>query len=365
MNTSSQYAGLFGQIATSGVVKNFYITDSLFKSTSSDLGSVAGVAYGTVDTVYSNASVIAGGYRTGGIVGHVPWHNTTAYIKNCWFDGDMELVGSASQAGGILGYVANEWTAGVSITNCLYTGSIDFAATSANWGLRIGGIVGGARDYYTPTITIENCLSAGKITQSSGSTATPAVSAVYGGFDELRATTLNLTNVYGTNECFAVARIYHQYINPERDVPEEAVKVHGLTYDFLKNYPKLSEIAQDFIDFVGDDAILVAHNASFDINFINYEFKHKGFKTYSWDKVIDTLEIARSKFPGSRNNLDALCHRFNIDNSSRTKHGALLDAELLAEVYLELLGGAEPSMELSSNIQKKVEKEDIKIERNY
>ena len=160
-------------------------------------------------------------------------------------------------------------------------------------------------------------------------------------------------------------RIYHQYINPERDVPEEAVKVHGLTYDFLKNYPKLSEIAQDFIDFVGDDAILVAHNASFDINFINYEFKHKGFKTYSWDKVIDTLEIARSKFPGSRNNLDALCRRFNIDNSSRTKHGALLDAELLAEVYLELLGGAEPSMELSSNIQKKVEKEDIKIERNY
>ena len=160
-------------------------------------------------------------------------------------------------------------------------------------------------------------------------------------------------------------RIYHQYINPERDVPEEAVKVHGLTYDFLKNYPKLSEIAQDFIDFVGDDAILVAHNASFDINFINYEFKHKGFRTYSWDKVIDTLEIARSKFPGSRNNLDALCRRFNIDNSSRTKHGALLDAELLAEVYLELLGGAEPSMELSSNIQKKVEKEDIKIERNY
>ena len=160
-------------------------------------------------------------------------------------------------------------------------------------------------------------------------------------------------------------KIYHQYINPERDVPEEAVKVHGLTYEFLKDYPKLSEIAQDFIDFVGDDGILVAHNASFDINFINYEFKHKGFRTYSWDKVVDTLEIARSKFPGSRNNLDALCRRFNIDNSSRTKHGALLDAELLAEVYLELLGGAEPSMELSNNMQKKVEKEDVKIERNY
>jgi len=142
-------------------------------------------------------------------------------------------------------------------------------------------------------------------------------------------------------------RTYHQYINPGRDVPEEVVKVHGLTTEFLQNYPKVTEIAQDFINFVGDDGILVAHNASFDINFINYEFKHHGFQTYSWDRVVDTLEIARNKFPGARNNLDALCRRFNIDNSARTKHGALLDAELLAEVYLELLGGAEPSMSLS------------------
>ena len=143
-------------------------------------------------------------------------------------------------------------------------------------------------------------------------------------------------------------RTYHQYINPERDVPEEVVKVHGLTYDFLKNYPKLYEIAQDFIDFVGEDGILVAHNASFDINFINYEFKHKGFPTYPQSRVIDTLEIAREKFPGARNNLDALCRRFNIDNSARTKHGALLDAELLSEVYLELLGGAEPTMKFDA-----------------
>ena len=211
LNSTSQYAGMFGQIEAKGVVKNFYLTDSFFKSTSSDVGSVAGVSYGTVDTVYSNATVIAEGYRSGGIVGHVPWHNTTAYIKNCWFDGEMELKNSACQAGGILGYVANEWTAGVSITNCLYTGSIDFEATSTNWGLRIGGIVGGARDYYTPTITIENCISAGEIVQKGGSTNTPAVSSVYGGFDELRATTLNLINVYGTNECFTPARIYHQY----------------------------------------------------------------------------------------------------------------------------------------------------------
>ncbi|MBQ8870731.1 MAG: DNA polymerase III subunit epsilon [Alphaproteobacteria bacterium] len=160
-------------------------------------------------------------------------------------------------------------------------------------------------------------------------------------------------------------RVYHQYINPERDVPEDAVKVHGLTTEFLQNYPKLSEIAQDFIDFVGDDGILVAHNATFDINFINYEFKHKGFKTYSWDRVVDTLEIARNKFPGARNNLDALCRRFNIDNSARTKHGALLDAELLAEVYLELLGGAEPSMELSHNIKEKVSGAEVVLERTY
>lgn len=160
-------------------------------------------------------------------------------------------------------------------------------------------------------------------------------------------------------------RTYHQYINPERDVPEEVVKVHGLTYDFLKNYPKLAEIAQDFIDFVGDDGILVAHNASFDINFINYEFKHKGFQTYPQSRVIDTLEIARQKFPGARNNLDALCRRFNIDNSARTKHGALLDAELLSEVYLELLGGAEPTMKLEAEAVSERKTEQGQSQRVY
>ena len=139
-------------------------------------------------------------------------------------------------------------------------------------------------------------------------------------------------------------RTYHQYINPMRDMPEEAFKVHGLSNDFLSNYPKFSDIAKDFINFVGDDGIMVAHNASFDMNFVNYELKHNGFNTLENHEVIDTLEIAKSKFPAARNNLDALCKRFNIDNSKRTKHGALLDAELLAEVYLELLGGAEPTM---------------------
>ena len=131
-------------------------------------------------------------------------------------------------------------------------------------------------------------------------------------------------------------------------MPEEAFKVHGLSTEFLQNYPRFSEIAKDFLNFVGDDGIMVAHNAQFDMNFVNYELKHNGFDTLKNHEVIDTLEIAKAKFPAARNNLDALCKRFNIDNSKRTKHGALLDAELLAEVYLELLGGAEPTMNLNT-----------------
>ena len=144
-------------------------------------------------------------------------------------------------------------------------------------------------------------------------------------------------------------RTYHQYINPEKEVPEEAFKVHGLSYDFLKDYPVFSKVADDWLEFVGDDSVLVAHNASFDINFLNYELKQLGKPTFSWDRVVDTLEIARNMFPGARNNLDTLCRRFGVDNSDRTKHGALLDAELLAKVYLELMGGEEPSMSLDSN----------------
>ena len=139
-------------------------------------------------------------------------------------------------------------------------------------------------------------------------------------------------------------RIYHEYINPERDVPEEVVKVHGLDNEFLKDKPIFSKVAQSWVDFIGDDGILVAHNAAFDLKFINFELKKCGFKTYDWDRVVDTLAIAKNEFPGARNNLDALCRRFNIDNSARTFHGALLDAQLLAEVYLQLLGGDEPSI---------------------
>lgn len=161
-------------------------------------------------------------------------------------------------------------------------------------------------------------------------------------------------------------KTYHQYINPLRDVPEEAFKVHGLSTEFLQNYPRFSEVAKDFLNFVGVDGILVAHNAQFDMGFVNYELKHNGFDTLQNHEVVDTLEIAKSKFPGARNNLDALCKRFNIDNSKRTKHGALLDAELLAEVYLELLGGAEPSMDLNSEVKnlKTEEKENI-VSKKY
>ena len=131
--------------------------------------------------------------------------------------------------------------------------------------------------------------------------------------------------------------------------PEDAFKVHGLNLEYLKDFPTFREIAKEWMDFVGDDGILVAHNASFDISFINYELQGCGYPGYEWDRVIDTLEIARQKFPHSKVNLDALCKRFGVDNTSRTLHGALLDAQLLAEVYLELLGGQEPSMQLGED----------------
>lgn len=161
--------------------------------------------------------------------------------------------------------------------------------------------------------------------------------------------------------------VFHRYINPQREVPDEAFKVHGLSYDFLKDYPTFAEQVDEWIDFVGD-AVLVAHNAKFDINFINYEQKELGKITYGFDRVVDTLEIARNLYPGARNSLDALCKRFNVDNSARTLHGALLDADLLAKVYLELLGGQEPTM-LGGEPQKEVSGsqfiDESKIERKY
>lgn len=156
-------------------------------------------------------------------------------------------------------------------------------------------------------------------------------------------------------------KVYHQYINPERDMPQSAFEVHGLSIDFLSDKPKFKKIAQDFVNFIGD-AKLVAHNATFDMKFINAELKWAGFQPIPDHRAIDTLEIARKKFPGAQNSLDALCRRFGVDNSAREKHGALLDSEILAEVYLELVGGRQPDFSLSvvSGITKNIAASDWK-----
>ncbi len=137
--------------------------------------------------------------------------------------------------------------------------------------------------------------------------------------------------------------VYHQYINPQRDMPDGAFQVHGLSQQFLSDKPLFDDVADAFLAFVGD-APLVAHNASFDMTFINAELTGSGRAALPDEQAIDTLQIARTRFPGAAASLDALCRRFNVDNSSREKHGALLDAELLAEVYLELIGGREPGL---------------------
>lgn len=146
----------------------------------------------------------------------------------------------------------------------------------------------------------------------------------------------------------ATGNTYHTYIDPERDMPDGAFQVHGLSTEFLRGKPKFAEIADEFLEFIGDDP-LVIHNASFDMGFINWELKAVGRPPLPMSRAIDTLDIARKKFPGAQNNLDALCRRFNVDNSGRTKHGALLDSELLAEVYLELMGGRQPGLVLQAD----------------
>ena len=160
-------------------------------------------------------------------------------------------------------------------------------------------------------------------------------------------------------------RTYHQYINPEREVPAEAVAVHGLTYERLKSEPTFGEIVGDFLDFIGEDSKLVAHNAEFDVKFMNAELKTFGFPALAPKRIVDTLLIARKKFPGSPANLDALCRRFNIDNSNRDLHGALLDSELLAEVYLELLGGRQRGLGIEVETKSTTKTQTITIERPY
>lgn len=142
--------------------------------------------------------------------------------------------------------------------------------------------------------------------------------------------------------------VYHQYINPERDMPAEAERVHGLSETFLKDHPVFADISDAFVEFVGD-ATLVIHNASFDMGFINAELDRLGVQAIPMYRAIDTVSLARKKFPGAQASLDALCRRFGIDLSGRELHGALLDAQLLADVYLELLGGRQHGMDLAAD----------------
>jgi len=143
-------------------------------------------------------------------------------------------------------------------------------------------------------------------------------------------------------------KIFHEYLNPQRPVSEDAYKIHGYSDSFLSGKKKFSEIAESFCDFIKDKKIII-HNASFDLSFLNYELNLINLKKIDKNNVIDTLEIARQKYPGAQNSLDALCKRLNIDNSKREKHNALLDCELLREVYINLVDQKEPKLNLQNS----------------
>jgi DNA polymerase-3 subunit epsilon len=145
---------------------------------------------------------------------------------------------------------------------------------------------------------------------------------------------------------FPTGQTFHCYFNPERDIPEPAFKIHGLSADFLKDKPLFGHMVDELVGFLGD-APLIAHNAMFDLGFLNAELERVGRVIVSRERLVDTLMLARRKYPGSSNRLDDLCARYKIDNSRRVKHGALLDAELLAEVYVELIGARQAMLGLS------------------
>ena len=149
-------------------------------------------------------------------------------------------------------------------------------------------------------------------------------------------------------------KTFQTYLNPERSMEMGAQEIHGLTDDFLKNQPIFLKIVDEFLSFIGEST-LVIHNAEFDLAFMNSELNRIGRENIEFERAIDTLSIARKKFPGAQNSLDALCRRFDVDNSRRDLHGALLDSEILAEVYLELIGGKEPDLNLVN--QKKEDSE--------
>jgi DNA polymerase-3 subunit epsilon len=154
--------------------------------------------------------------------------------------------------------------------------------------------------------------------------------------------------------CIPTGQVFHRYLDPQRDVPDSAYEVHGLSREFLTGKPLFEHVVEELLAFVGD-AKLVIHNAEFDMRFLNSELQRAGRPTIALDRAVDTLALARRRHPGLSNSLDALCARYGIDNSRRTKHGALLDAEILAEVYAELNGGRQAALVLSTG--------DIRIDR--
>jgi len=150
-----------------------------------------------------------------------------------------------------------------------------------------------------------------------------------------------------TNDLTPTKKIFHKVLNPQRHVPDEAFKIHGFSTDFLKNKETFEEVADEFLEFIKDKKIII-HNAPFDLKFLNYQLKLIRKNEIKNENVIDSLDVAREKFPGASNSLDALCRRFNIDLSRRTKHNALLDCELLREVYINLLDAKEPKLIFSN-----------------
>ncbi|MCE2993425.1 MAG: DNA polymerase III subunit epsilon [Alphaproteobacteria bacterium] len=152
---------------------------------------------------------------------------------------------------------------------------------------------------------------------------------------------------------------FHVYVNPQRDMPDEAFRIHGISSDFLKDKPPFPKVANDFVQYIQNSQLII-HNANFDVNFLNYELALCGMRDIIFGRVTDTLILSRKKFPGAPASLDALCRRFNISLESRQKHGALLDAELLSQVYIELMGGTQAAMELHS---KAMNAEDAALQR--
>ncbi len=150
------------------------------------------------------------------------------------------------------------------------------------------------------------------------------------------------------NDQIPTNNIFHTYINPERTVSDDAYKVHGYTNKFLSEQKTFAEISDDFLNFIKDKKLII-HNAPFDLSFLNYELKLINKKPIDIKNVVDTLQIARSKYPGAQNSLDALCKRFNVDNSRREKHNALIDCHLLKEVYINLVDQKEPKLNLENN----------------